>query len=90
VVEELLKARPALNAIDADGCNALHLAAQDGHMDIVRVLLKHGAIDGLPDRRGHTPADLARLNGHAAVARVLKEGVVVQVSGTAAAVNHLE
>ncbi len=34
VVEELLKAGPALNAIDADGCSALHLAAQDGHLEV--------------------------------------------------------
>lgn len=34
VVEELLKAGPAVNAIDADGCSALHLAAQDGHLEV--------------------------------------------------------
>lgn len=34
VVEELLKAGPALNAIDADGCTAIHLAAQDGHLEV--------------------------------------------------------
>ncbi len=40
VVEELLRAGPALNAIDADGCTALHLAAQDGHLEVSRPCVK--------------------------------------------------
>ena len=39
VVEELLKPGPALNAIDADGCSALHLAAQDGHLEVCILLI---------------------------------------------------
>ena len=46
---------------------------------VVRVLLEHGAVDGLPDLRGRTPADLARSNGHAAVAKVLNEGATLKV-----------
>ena len=52
---------------------------QDGHFDVVRTLLEHGVVDGLPDLKGRMPADLARLNGHAALARILNEGAVVQV-----------
>jgi ankyrin repeat protein len=68
-----------LHAIDADGCGALHLAAQDGHADIIRLLKEHGVVDGLPDLKGRCPSDLARQNGHAAVARTLAEGAVSKV-----------
>ena len=70
---------PMLNAIDADGCSALHLAAQDGRADIARLLKEHGAVDGLPDLKGRCPSDLARQNGHAALARTLAEGAVSKV-----------
>ena len=43
------------------------------------MLLEHGAVDGMPDLRGRTPADLARSNGHAAVAKVLNEGATLKV-----------
>lgn len=79
VVQELLRVGPMLNAIDADGCSALHLAAQDGRADIVRLLKEHGCVDGLPDLKGRCPSDLARLHGHAAIARTLAEGAVSKV-----------
>ena len=74
VVKDLLKVGPMLNAIDADGNGALHLAAQDGHADIVALLKEHGVVDGLPNLEGLSPADLARTAGHAAIARTLAEG----------------
>ena len=43
------------------------------------MLLEHGAVDGLPEVHGRTPADLARSNGHAAVAKVLNEGATLKV-----------
>lgn len=43
------------------------------------MLLEHGAVDGLPDLRGRNPADLARSNGHTAVAKVLNEGATLKV-----------
>ena len=70
---------PVLNAIDADGCSALHLAAQDGHAGAVRLLKEHGIVDGLPNLAGRCPADLARQHGHAAIAKGLKEGAVSKV-----------
>ena len=76
VVAELLDVGPVLNAIDADGCSALHLAAQDGHAAVVRQLKEHGIVDGLPNLAGCCPADLARQHGHARIAKVLAEGAV--------------
>lgn len=79
VVRELLRVGPCLNAIDADGNGALHLAAQDGHADIVALLKDAGIVDGLPNLGGFSPADLARANGHAAIARSLAEDATRKV-----------
>ena len=45
---------------------------------VVKLLLEHGIVDRLPDLQGRTPADLARLNGHSAVAKLLNEGATVK------------
>lgn len=82
VVKELLDVGPMLNAIDADGCSALHLAAQDGHAAAVRLLKEHGIVDGLPNLAGRCPSDLARQHGHVAIAKKLAEGAVMKVRRT--------
>lgn len=48
-------------------------------LQVVRLLLEYGVVDGLPDLSGRTPADLARLNGHGAIAKILNEGATVKV-----------
>jgi len=63
----LLEQGACVNAIDTDGCTALHLAAQDGHERIVRRLLRNGAVIDALDRQGRTAGDLAQEHGHAAV-----------------------
>lgn len=45
----------------------------------MRLLLEHGTVDAQPDLRGCTAAELARLNGHAAVAKVLNESAALKV-----------
>lgn len=50
---------------------ALHLAAQNGHAGVVRVLLAHDADTVIKDRDGRTALDLARDKGHAAVVALL-------------------
>eukprot|EP00040_Diaphanoeca_grandis_P020895 m.111127 g.111127 ORF g.111127 m.111127 type:complete len:1046 (-) comp28098_c0_seq2:151-3288(-) len=51
----LLKNGARVNATDYDGRTALHLAAAEGHTDVVKFLLdKHGANIQLKDRFGHT------------------------------------
>jgi ankyrin len=43
-VLELLKSGTDINTCNANGLNALHLASKEGHNDVVRELLKRGAL----------------------------------------------
>lgn len=45
-----------LNSADKHGCTALHLAAEDGHSDVVAWLLRHGARADVVDDAGDTAA----------------------------------
>ena len=53
------------------GASAIHSAAAEGHLAIVRDLLAAGAAAGLQMRDGKTPMLLASQNGHAAIVRSL-------------------
>lgn len=52
---------------------ALHLAAQNGNADAVRVLLDRGARRGMLDGRGRTPFGRARAHGRDGVLDMLRE-----------------
>lgn len=50
-----------LDAGDYDGRTPLHLAASEGHLDILKQLVRHGLKDVNPtDRWGNTPLDDAK------------------------------
>lgn len=52
---------------------ALHLSAEHGHVNNVRVLLDAGASFVVKDRNGLTAMDLADRSGHEACVNLLKE-----------------
>ena len=54
-----------------NGGTALHLAAQYGHTDVVRVLLEHGARVDMRDPSGWRPLHWAAYTGRTAIARLL-------------------
>ena len=59
VITLLLQAGPDVNAIDKDGCTALHWAAQKGRSLAVEAMLAAGADIAMKNRRGATTADFA-------------------------------
>ncbi|XP_035280997.1 ankyrin repeat domain-containing protein 53 [Anguilla anguilla] len=61
------------NVSTEEGLTPLHLAATQGLLDCAKVLVKVGADISTRDSRGHTALDLARLWGHRAIARFLKD-----------------
>src|SRR5262245_14485265 len=71
-VETLLREKPRL-VDDTDGrtLSALHYAASEGHLEVVRVLLEHGADARVSALGGMTPLFLAAASGHAEVAKLL-------------------
>lgn len=48
-----------------NGLNALHLAAKDGHLEIVRELLNRGAIVDAATKKGNTALHIASLGKRA-------------------------
>jgi len=49
-------------------------AAESGHEEIIKLLLKKGANLNLRSKAGQRPADYARIAGHERSARLLTEG----------------
>ena len=55
-IKDLVEQGANLNApSDYDGKTSLHLAASEGHVNVVQYLLLHGASFFVHDRRGRTP-----------------------------------
>ena len=68
----LLDAGAPVNVADSDGRQALHLAAQEGCVDLARLLLDRGAdVAATATARGLTAIHLAVQHGHTEVTRLL-------------------
>lgn len=64
---------------DAEGCTALHVAADGGNAAAVALLLQHGAGADTQSYHGDTPLILAAANGHADVVLALVDAGVLGV-----------
>ncbi len=69
------------NLGDYDGRTPLHLAATEGHPDVVAYLLDKGVDANPVDRWGGTPLGDAERAGHAAVVALLKPHTVHRIGG---------
>lgn len=69
----LLTRTPGANVdlANRNGDTPLHLAAWAGDVDMVKLLLAHRADPSAKDYHKQTPLDLARQQGHSAVAKLL-------------------
>ena len=56
-----------------NGATPMHIAAQKGYADVIRVLAKFGVDVNIPLNNGATPMHIAAEQGHANAIRVLKE-----------------
>ncbi|KAF5752744.1 potassium channel KAT1 [Tripterygium wilfordii] len=60
-----------VNETAADGQTALHAAVQNGHIEMVKILLDGGANVNKTDARGWTPKALAESQGHKSIYELL-------------------
>ena len=75
MVQELLNNGANVNTADTDSCNPLHIAGQEGHVEVVRELLKHGANVKPTNKGSFTCLYIAGGNGHVdVVLELLKHG----------------
>ncbi|KAF8610656.1 ankyrin [Ceratobasidium sp. AG-I] len=73
-LEALLDEQPALvNARDEFEYTPLHLAADRGHLDVIRLLLSRGADTTLKDQDGDTGLEIAAVAKHEAIVQMLRE-----------------
>ena len=71
VTSVLLDFGADVNALESDNKTALHLGAFEGNQEVVEMLVNAGANYRLRDTLGKTPCDVAIMNKHIQVARVL-------------------
>lgn len=62
-----------IDALDENAATALHHAATEGHYEVVRILIAHGANADLSDRFGLTPKERAETQKHDAVYQLLAQ-----------------
>ncbi|KAL7551792.1 hypothetical protein ACHAWF_014983 [Thalassiosira exigua] len=78
-----------VDAGDYDQRTALHLAAGEGHLDVVQFLCQRGANANVEDRWGGRPLDDAVQKGHERVAEVLRRyGATAADEGPGQPSNH--
>jgi ankyrin repeat protein len=58
-IETLITLGADVNSIGEDGYTPLHYAAEQGHLDVVKVLISNGADCDLRDKNGETAQDKA-------------------------------
>ncbi len=63
----------SVNDADYDGRTALHLAAAENHLEVVRYLIAHGARTQAKDRWGGTPVTDAKRAGHNEIIQAIKD-----------------
>ena len=75
ILHQYLSGGVDANEVDYDQRSSLHLAASEGQMDVVKLLLDKGARPSLPDRWGLKAVDDAIRNKHGDIAELIKSFV---------------
>ncbi|KAI8906913.1 ankyrin repeat protein, partial [Gorgonomyces haynaldii] len=69
-IRDMIRSGVDINQKDTFGMTALHYAAEEGHLEIVRLLLQKGALASVSNH-GETPLQLAQDNGHSEICKLL-------------------
>lgn len=78
-VSALLSKGADANMADSDlGCSPLIVSSQNGHEEVVRILLAHGCNPRTPNFAGLTAELLALEKGHKLIAKLLREHILKQ------------
>ena len=81
-VTQMLDAGECVNSLDAEGNSPLICAAEEGHEDIVELLLRHGADVQARNVMNESALHVAAWNGHAGVvSALLAHGAAVNQPG---------
>jgi ankyrin repeat protein len=72
-VRQAIEAGHDVNLIGENGYTALHAAAENNHLHVIRLLIEHGAQSKARIDNGQTPFDLASLAGHEEAAALLRD-----------------
>ena len=73
IVNALISNKDYLNVQDQQGSTPLHVAALNGHGEVVKILLDVGANYETPNKNGWTPLSSAAEKGHGEVVKILLE-----------------
>lgn len=75
IVEYLLSQGADIHAVKGDGNNALMIAAREGLVDTMKILLAHGAIPVTRNKSGVQAFTIARQQGHTECEEILVEAM---------------
>jgi len=73
VLREMVNAKYDLNLSDYDGRAAMHLAAENGHLEVIEFLFANGAKIDLVDNFGNTPYEIAKNHNHVQICKYIEE-----------------
>ena len=75
IIEYLLSQGADIHAVKGDGNNALMIAAREGFVDTMKILLAHGAIPVTRNKSGVQAFTMARQQGHKECEEILVEAM---------------
>jgi ankyrin repeat protein len=78
IVDLLLDLKVPLNVTTGEGFTALHNAAQNGNVEMIRKLIEHGADPTQPMYEGKRAADFAHEFGHPEAAEVIEAALATR------------
>ena len=76
------------NVPDANGMTPIHLAAKNGHIEVLKMLMTSTYKPNKPDKNGDTPLQFATANGHIEVVKILLKCMISSLNEEATKNDH--